>query len=407
MLKKILYTTLAICFTACSTNRQASSPATMDKAAPLANVPVSTVVDDSAKNANGFWGGVFEELCRKSNKENVCLSPLSAQFALAMLANGAEGETKDEIYRTLVSNTDVNGYYKMLLAKNSKSEGFEINTANSIWINSNLSVKEPFITKNKEYYDATIEVTKFNKGTLQRINGWCKKKTNGKIPTILSDIRPSDMVYLINALYFNADWDNPFKKENTRKEDFTTEKGKVVEVNMMKQRENMLYQSNEMFDIAVKRYKSNYSMLLALPKEGIRCDIAADTLMQNIDKYLSEMDMSNVELSLPKFTTEFGSSLKEVIEQQGITKAFGAGAELKGISDAPLCVDNIIQKTYINVDEEGTEAAAVTAIIAKLTSMRPQNNVTMKLDRPFVYVIIDNENNEVLFVGKVGNPIEK
>ena len=131
----------------------------MDKATQLVNVPVSTVVDDSAKNANGFWGGVFEDLCRKSNKENVCLSPLSAQFALAMLANGAEGETKDEICRTLVSNTDVNGYYKMLLDKNIKSEGFEINTANSIWINSNLSVKDPFITKNKEYYDATVEVT--------------------------------------------------------------------------------------------------------------------------------------------------------------------------------------------------------------------------------------------------------
>ena len=407
MVKKILYTTLTICFTACCTNRQTSAPAIMDKVAQSANAPTYAVMSDDAKNANAFWGKIFEDLCLKSNKENVCLSPLSAQFALAMLANGAEGETKEEICKTLVSCTDVNEYYRMLLAKNSKSEGFEINTANSIWINSNLSVKETFIAKNKEYYDATVEVTKFNKGTLQRVNDWCKKKTNGKIPSILNDIRPSDMMFLINALYFNASWVNPFNKENTRKENFTTEKDNVVEVDMMKQRENMLYHSNEMFDITVKRYKGNYSMLLALPKEGIRCDIAADTLMQNIDKYLSEMEMYNVELLLPKFTTEFGSSLKEVMEQQGIIKAFGIGAELKGISDAPLCVDNIIQKTYINVDEEGTEAAAVTAIIAKLTSMRPQNNVTMKLDRPFVYVIIDNENHEVLFVGKVGNPIEK
>ena len=175
----------------------------------------------------------------------------------------------------------------------------------------------------------------------------------------------------------------------------------------MKLRENLLYSNNDRFEIALKRYNGDYSMLLALPKENVECSEVAEGLMQNLDDCLSEMNTCNVDLSLPKFTTEFGSSLKELLEQQGITKTFSADAELKGISDTPLYVDDIIQKTYINVDEEGTEAAAVTAITVRLTSIRPEKIVAMKFNRPFVYAIINNENNEVLFVGKVGNPIEK
>ena len=358
-------------------------------------------------SANIFWGNFFSDLCKTSNKENVCLSPLSAQFAMAMLANGAEGETKEEICRALGSYTDANAQYSKLFEEFNASKDCEINIANSIWINDKLSVKEPFVTKNKEYYDAAIEVTPFNKSTLQRINDWCKEMTKGKITSILNDIKPSDMMYLINALYFNADWNKPFRKEDTKQENFTTEKGKVVKVDMMTQHENMLYYNDEQLEMAIKRYKGNYSMVLALPKENATCSDVAYTLLQDLDEYLSDMNMCNVKLSLPKFTTEFGSSLKYLLEQQGITRVFSHRAELNGMSDAPLCVDDIIQKTYINVDEEGTEAAAVTAITVRLTAIRPEKNVTMKIDRPFVYAIINNENNEVLFIGKVGNPIKK
>ena len=358
-------------------------------------------------SANVFWGNLFSDLCKTSNKENVCLSPLSAQFAMAMLANGAEGETKEEICRALGSYTDANAQYSKLFEEFNASKDCEINIANSIWINDKLSVKEPFVTKNKEYYDAAIEVTPFNKSALQRINDWCKEMTKGKITSILNDIKPSDRMYLINALYFNADWNKPFRKEDTKQENFTTEKGKVVKVDMMTQHENMLYYNDEQLEMAIKRYKGNYSMVLALPKENATCSDVAYTLLQDLDEYLSDMNMCNVKLSLPKFTTEFGSSLKDVLEQQGITRVFSHRAELNGMSDAPLCVDDIIQKTYINVDEEGTEAAAVTAITVRLTAMRPEKSVAMKLNRPFVYAIINNENNEVLFMGKVGNPIKK
>ena len=388
MIKKILYTILVVCLSACCTKRQ-------------------TTTDNDIASANSFWGNVFKDLCKQSNKENICLSPLSAQFAMAMLANGAEGETKEEICKALGSYADINAHYNNLLEESNASKECEVNIANSIWINDKLSVKEQFITKNKDYYNAAIEVTPFNKNTLLRINNWCKDMTNGKITSILSDIKPGDRMYLINALYFNADWNKPFNKENTKKENFTTEKGKVVEVDMMTANENSLYYNDEQVEMTVKRYKGNYSMILALPKENVKCSDVAHTLLQDIDKYLSDMNMCNVKLSLPKFTTEFGSSLKDVLEQQGITRAFSHGAELKGISDAPLCVDDIIQKTYVNVDEEGTEAAAVTAITVRLTAMRPEKSVAMKLDRPFVYAIINNENNEVLFMGKVGNPIKK
>ena len=407
MVKKILFLTLAVCLSACCTNRQTDKSGTLDKVAAPADIRTSSTETVDEADVNSFWGKTFADLCRQSNKENVCISPLSAQFAMAMLANGAEGETREQICMALGSCTDTNAYYKGLLESSGENKDYEIDIANSIWINDRLCVKEPFITSNKVYYDATIEVTKFNKKTLQCINDWCKKKTKGKIPTILNDIDPNDRMFLINALYFNAVWDKPFQKENTRKDNFTTEKGKVVEVDMMKQRDNLLYSNNDRFEIAVKRYKGDYSMLFALPKENVECSEVAETLMQDLDGCLEGMKICNIDLSLPKFTTEFGSSLKDVLEQQGITRTFGVNAELKGISDTPLFVDDIIHKTYIDVDEEGTEAAAVTAITVRLTSIRPEKVIAMKFDRPFVYAIINNENNEVLFVGKVGNPIEK
>ena len=362
-------------------------------------------------SVNQFWGKAFNDLCQTNGKENVCLSPLSAQFALAMVANGAESKTKEEIYKAVGSSTNVNGYYKELLHTLNTNEDWqhcEVNVANSIWINNKLSVKEPFITENKENFDAAIETVEFNDSTLHRINEWCSEMTKGKTPTILNDINPNDRMYLINALYFNAVWNKKFNKENTKKESFTTENGKVVEVDMMRQRENSLYCNNKDFEITVKRYyDGKYSMLLALPKKKMKCDEAAQAIMSNLEKYLSEMSRCEVDLSMPKFTVEFGSSLKHVLEQQGITRAFGERAQFNGISDEPLCISDIMQKTYIKVDEDGTEAAAVTALRVGAMSMRPQNIIPMRLDRPFVFAIIKNESNEVLFVGKIGNPIEK
>lgn len=407
MIKKILYTTLVICLSACCTKKPTSMSVTADKVTEPTDIHI---LHDIA-NTNSFWGKAFNDLCKTNNKENVCLSPLSAQFALAMVANGAEDKTKEEIYKAVGSSTNANSYYKELLHTlntNYDWQHCEVNVANSIWINNKLSVKEPFITENKENFDAAIETVEFNDSTLHRINEWCSEMTKEKIPTILNDINPNDRMYLINALYFNAVWNKKFNKENTKKESFTTENGKVVKVDMMKQRENSLYCNNKDFEITVKRYyDGEYSMLLALPKKGVKCDETAQAIMSNLEKYISEMSRCEVDLSMPKFTVEFGSSLKQVLEQQGITRAFGKRAQFNGISDEPLCISDIMQKTYIKVDEDGTEAAAVTALRVGAMSMRPQNIIPMKLNRPFVFAIIKNDSNEVLFIGKIGNPTEK
>lgn len=404
MLKKVLYITLAICLSACCAKKQTSAHATPD-------TTITDVSRNDIASANGFWGKAFNGLCKTSTKENICLSPLSAQYALAMVANGADGKTKEELYKALAAGSNVNAFYKELLTDlntNKEWQHCEVNVANSIWINDKLSVKEPFITENKENYEATIETVAFNDSTLKRINDWCKEKTKEKIASILEDINPNDRMYLINALYFNAVWNKKFNKENTKKEKFTTENSEIVEVEMMKQRDNSLYCSNEDFEITLKGYyDGKYSMLLALPKKNMDCGEAAQSIMRNLNKYLLEMERCEVDLSMPKFTVEFGSSLKHVLEQQGITRAFGSRAQFEGISDEPLCISDVMQKTYIKVDEDGTEAAAVTAVRVGAMSMRPRNVVPMKLDRPFVFAIIRNDGNEVLFVGKVGNPIEK
>ena len=206
MIKKILYTILVVCLSACCTKRQ-------------------TTTDNDIASANSFWGNVFDDMCKQSNKENICLSPLSAQFAMAMLANGAEGETKEEICKALGSYADINAHYNNLLEESNASKECEVNIANSIWINDKLSVKEQFITKNKDYYNAAIEVTPFNKNTLLRINNWCKEKTRGMIPKLLEEIPADAVMYLINALAFEAEWEKRYEEGSVLERTFTKEDG--------------------------------------------------------------------------------------------------------------------------------------------------------------------------------------
>ena len=148
-------------------------------------------------------------------------------------------------------------------------------------------------------------------------------------------------------------------------------------------------------------------MLFILPSENVKCDEAAEYVAKDFDTLLSNMEVRNVHLSLPKFTTDFGMSLKQTLANLGIRRAFGSRAQFGGISDEPLYISDVVQKTYINVNEKGTEAAAVTMAIAGALSMRPPKTEVITFDRPFIYAIIKDNGNHVLFAGKVGNPIIK
>ena len=410
MIKKALYTVLIAAVASCGTtrNKVAGSTEACELESGITN---ATVVDDAAATSNSFWGKLLGEACREMKQENICLSPMSAQFAMSMVAGGAEGKTKKEICDAMQLGDSANINSRRLLddiaTKTIWNEHGDVRIANSIWIKEGFDVKQEFIDTNKEFFDALVESAEFNQETVKRVNDWCNENTNGKIPTIIDRFTDSDRMLLINALYLKAAWSKPFREENTTKQIFTTEKGEEIEVPTMAIRSNEPFYSDDMVSMVSKRLQGGYSMLFILPGEGVKCDEAAEYVAKDFDTLLKNMEVCNVFLSLPKFTTDFSVSLKPILANLGITRAFGSKAQFGGISDEALFISDVVQKTYINVNEKGTEAAAVTVAVAGALSMRPPKTEVITFDRPFIYAIVKDNGNRVLFAGKVGNPIKK
>ena len=409
MVKRILYITAIIAIASCSTTKNKMNATTLESGSGIGCEAVSSTA--TAETANSFWGKLLGEACREMNQENICLSPMSAQFAMAMVASGAEGKTKKEICDAMQLGDSANINSRRLLddiaTKTVWNEHGDVRIANSIWIKEGFDVKQEFIDTNKEFFDALVESAEFNQETVKRVNDWCNENTNGKIPTIIDRFTDSDRMLLINALYLKAAWSKPFREENTTKQIFTTEKGEEIEVPTMAIRSNEPFYSDDMVSMVSKRLQGGYSMLFILPGEGVKCDEAAEYVAKDFDTLLKNMEVCNVFLSLPKFTTDFSVSLKPILANFGITRAFGSKAQFGGISDEALFISDVVQKTYINVNEKGTEAAAVTVAVAGALSMRPPKTEVITFDRPFIYAIVKDNGNHVLFAGKVGNPIKK
>lgn len=376
--------TVAIMLAGCSTSR---NTAETDKALP---------------QTTPFWSSLFQNVISAEKEENVCLSPLSALTALAMTADGAEGKTLEQMNTILISDNKSKDFFKSL---NEEEDGCEVKLANSIWINDKLDVRQDFIDGNREKFNALVNTIPFDKATAGKINAWCKENTNGKIESIVDKVEPYNMLFLINALYFKAPWRNPFRSANTTRKAFTTEKGNVVNVEMMSQTLKTSYYIDDTVQIVTKPFKSRYDMLLVLPRYGKSIDDALTHLTVRYDSCISDMERYNVELSMPKFKCEYKIILNDALCEMGMRRPFGNEAEFGRISNAPLHIDNVVQKTYINVDEEGAEAAAATAVSVGLMAMPERvKKATMTIDSPFLYAIRDNVTNTILFIGKVGNP---
>ena len=410
MIKRVLYTVVVAAMASCGTTKN-KAEATVQAGDIENNMTSVADVENETAVSNSFWGELLGEACREMDKENICLSPLSAQFAMSMVANGAEGKTKKEILDAMKLGDNANEKGRRLLddiaTKTIWNENGDVRIANSIWIKDGLDVKQDFVDTNKKYFDALVESAPFNQETVKRVNDWCNENTNGKIPTILDRLTENDRMLLINALYLKAAWSKPFQERNTTDKMFTTEKGEEIKVPMMMMRSNEPFYRDDAVAMVSKRLQDGYTMLFVLPGEGVGCDEAAEYLAKDFETFLKEMTVKDVNLSLPKFTTDFGMSLKPILANLGIKRAFGSKAQFGGISDEALFISDVVQKTYINVNEKGTEAAAVTIAVAGALSMRPPKTEVITFDRPFIYAIIKDNSNEVLFAGKVGNPIEK
>ncbi len=329
--------------------------------------------------------------------ENVIVSPYSAGVALSMLEMGAQGETKVEfdnaLNGTFYDSEDLGG-----------KGSLTVRSANSVWISDDFSVRSRYMDELKTRFDAFIGNRNFaDPATVGEINSWCSENTNGKITEIIDRLNSDDVMVLVNALYFNAPWENAFNPDLTHDDVFKGADGDAT-VPMMFSRSARNYAEFQGFQIVELKYaEGNYAMYVVLPPAGMSVDSAVPYLSEGI--FNAAMDMlspQEISLTMPKYKLSASLVLNDAIRRMGVKSAFGVDADFKGISlSGNLQLDEVKQKCYIDVNEKGTEAAAVTSAQVRMTSLRPETFMTV--DRPFLFMIADRESANVLFAGKIVN----
>lgn len=357
------------------------------------------------KANNDYTFKIFNEI-NNSNEDNYMVSPVSLSFALGMLYNGSEGITKEIMATSLgYDNFSLEELSKVNYEISSILEGGDLKIANSNWIRKGFDVKENFLNLNKTYYNAEVNIEDFsNPQTVTLINNWVAAKTNNKIKTIVDEIADESVLFLINAIYFKANWSEKFDEKNTKTLPFYLENNTTKNVSMMfLQSEKMAYFQNEYFQSVKIPYEGEkYTMTVLVPKTGKNCTSIVDKLTnENWEDWQNSYSNTNVNLSLPKFKFDYKKVLNNELSKLGLENLFGQ-PNLSGISNTPLKVSQILQKTFIDVNEKGTEAAAVTSIDIRVTSMPLTEEVNC--NKPFLFIISEKQTGSICFMGKVGNP---
>jgi serpin B len=365
---------------------------------------------------NQFGFELFQKVNASLNEpKNTMISPMSVSLALAMVYNGTAGNTKkqmgDMLHKANLSPEDINQSYKDLVAAlQSHDPKVELSISNAIFYRNSFSVKNDFITTNQNYYQAEVSGLDFSKTTetLNKVNGWVNTQTKGKIDKIIEQVKTEDIMYLLNAIYFNGEWKYSFNTKETKDMPFTKEDNTTVQAPTMTIEKPFNYYSNPDFEMLEMPYGSGkYSMLIFLPVDGEKTgDVISLINAENVDNWISKLTEQKKEVFLPKFEFKFDDSLVDELKVLGMTDAFSdATANLSGISDAAkLVISEVMHKSYIKVDERGTEAAAVTGITVGVTSMPVDHS--FRVDHPFVFAIREKDTKAILFIGKVMDPMQ-
>ncbi len=361
-----------------------------------------------AEDVNSFCFHLFQSLGKPYDSENSFVSPFSLSLALSMTAIGADGITAQEMLNTLGFESytveDMNSYFQKLtegLGQVDKKTVFEV--ANSIWVNPELKVYKDFIHQAEKYYASEIKTADFaKKATVDAVNQWCSDKTHGKINRILDEPDASIMMALLNALYFNGNWSFEFTR--TEKGDFTDIDKHLQRVDMMHAHHNLPYAQSRHFQMVELPYGNEaFAMDILLPDPELSWEQVTDSLNSDEWKELTaSLFDREVNLTLPKFKMEFDITLNDILKAMGMEKAFSTDADFSKMSPMPLAIDQVRQKTFVDVNEKGTEAAAVTIVTSKLTSIGPAHEriIDFHVDRPFIFIIRECSSQNILFIGQ-------
>lgn len=360
--------------------------------------------------SNDFACNLFRTINeQKGGGKSTIVSPISVSYLLGMLNEGADGETRQQINNVLGlggSVQEINKYFKKMMDDAPKVDTtVTVKNANCIYFKLGKSINPKYKADMQKYYDANVEAINFNSGNIvNKINNWCKSHTDGKIPELLKkgELHPNRRMYLLNAVYFNASWTSKFDPRSTRDLDFVTLDGKTVKRPMMHREGRAAYGKNDLCKMLCLPYGNKaYSMVVLLPNEGKTTDdIIRNLSAQKLKEWQSQMRTQDVDILMPRFTTESETHLEDILSSMGMPRAFGGDAEfpnmLKGYHDE-LYVSMMKQKAKIEVNEEGTKAAAVT--VAEMSEKSMPRYKYFYATRPFVYYIMEKNTGTIYFMG--------
>lgn len=362
---------------------------------------------------NDFSLALFRQLAKAQPGKNVFVSPLSVSMALGMTMNGARGTTLDAMRATLGVGTadlaQINAGYKgliELLRGLDPSTTFQL--ANSIWYRNGFPVRQTFLDAVKVAFSAEVRGLDFNDpSSLSAINGWVNTNTQGKIPTILDKIGPDDQMYLINAIYFKASWRTGFDSARTRPGTFRASSGTMQTVNMMHRDAtpgvlHRVFSFPHLYTAELAYGNDAFGMTILLPERGANVDSVATALTTDrwseIVAMLDGAKGIGLGVTLPKFSLTYDRTLNDDLTALGMGIAFGDGADFSGLSTSSVSISYVKQKTFVDVNESGTEAVAVTNV-STVASTPP----SLDIDRPFIFVIRDRLSGSILFMGKMNS----
>ena len=369
---------------------------------------VNALDDLSSQNADVTDFAIRLFKASEESGKNTLISPLSVLCALAMTANGAEEETLAQMEDVLGMTTEELNLYLYSYMKNlPQGEKYKLSLANSIWFTEDerFTVNQSFLQTNADYYGADIYKAPFDKQTLKDINNWVKQNTDEMIPEILDKIPKEAIMYLVNALAFEAEWMEIYEKQQVRDGKFTKEDGTKQDVEFMYSTEGTYLEDENAIGFK-KYYKgAKYAFVAMLPNEGVSVsEYIASLNGESLNALLSNPQYGTVHTSMPKFETEYTVEMAEILKGMGMTEAFDMyNADFEGLGTSTagnIYISRVLHKTFISVGEKGTKAGAATVVeMADGAAAEPQEPKEVYLDRPFVYILIDCENNVPFFIG--------
>jgi serpin B len=402
----------------CSQLNNSNNSALAESRAPIKELPVlkkPASIDKKLVSANTKFGfNLFSQLLVKDNNKNIFVSPSSIAFALAMTYNGADGSTQEAMAKALeiqgMNLAQINSSYAQLKAslENPDSQVM-LNIANSLWADKNTTLKSDFIQNNQDFYQAKVTNLNFSDaGASSTINSWVKENTQGKIDKIVDKIDPDQVLFLLNAIYFKGSWTNEFDQDKTADFPFYLSSGEEKQHPMMSQSGDYKYYETEKFQAVSLPYGENarVSFYVFLPKQNSDLKSFYENLSAaNWEQWMSQFAKREGSVRLPRFKMDYEATLNHALSALGMEEAFTNNANFSQMGNN-LKISQVKHKTFVEVNEEGTEAAATTSVGIALTSAKlPQQPFQMIVNRPFFCAIRDNQTGSVLFMGSIVEPI--